>query len=167
MPACGWAYFTYPARLFDGYEIRYQIILGCTIDIFSISSVTNLIYRLSDMFPTTKKDLSTRIAENVKRNRASKAARNTAAFLALRGEINRALNDGWAILQIWETLYQEGKIRFGYAAFCRRVKRSMLSGKATIAALENKTADAKAVKTVKPSITGFTFESTPRKEDLL
>ncbi|WP_097068066.1 TraK family protein [Nitrosovibrio sp. Nv4] len=114
-----------------------------------------------------EKDLSTRIAENVTHNRASKAARNTAAFLALRGEINKALNDGWAILQIWETLYQEGKIRFGYAAFCRRVKRSMLSGKATVAGLENKTADAKAARTVKPSITGFTFESTPRKEDLL
>ena len=39
------------------------------------------------------------------------------AFLALREEIIVAINDGWKIMQIWETLHNQGKISFSYPTF--------------------------------------------------
>lgn len=54
---------------------------------------------------------------------ASRYAKNRAAFLALRDEIKQTLDDGWSVKEIWKTLHQEGKVTFGYHAFCRYVKR--------------------------------------------
>lgn len=46
-----------------------------------------------------------------------------AAFLAQRDEIDCALEDGWTVYQIWETLYAEQKITASYNTFCNQINR--------------------------------------------
>ena len=89
-------------------------------------------------------------------------------------EIRQALIDGWSRKIVWETLKEQGKISFGYQAFLRYVSR-MIEPAATPGA-DKKPDQAQAegkppVETVaeksKPEgIKGFTFNPTPKKEDL-
>jgi hypothetical protein len=57
------------------------------------------------------------------RRRARVNGKNRAAFLATRDQARRALDDGWSILSIRETLHEEGKIAFSYRYFAGYVKR--------------------------------------------
>ena len=117
-----------------------------------------------------QKDLSQRISLRVKNNSASRNARNLAAFLALRDEIQKALADGWTVYQIWETLNAEKKIVASYATFNNQVKRLILKRKHQ-APVQNEPASASPVpapnarQPVKQE--GFIFSSIPNKEDLL
>ena len=117
-----------------------------------------------------QKDLSHRISLRVKNNSASRNARNLAAFLALRDEIQKALDDGWTVYQIWETLNAEEKIIASYNTFNNQVKRLILKRK-NQAPGENGPVSAfpvpapNARQPVKPP--GFTFLSIPNKEDFL
>lgn len=61
--------------------------------------------------------LSQRIAERVRKKKASIGGQNRAAFLALKGDIEDALKDGWPIKSVWETLFEEKKVSFSYQAF--------------------------------------------------
>jgi hypothetical protein len=67
--------------------------------------------------------LSQRIAEHAKTKAPTVAGKNRAAFLTVREEVKGALDDGWPIKTVWETLREEGKIEFGYDAFIRYVDR--------------------------------------------
>jgi hypothetical protein len=129
------------------------------------------------------KSLSARIAERVARKKPAGNVRNRAAFLALRGEVKQAIDDGWPVKTIWETLHDEGKVAFSYQAFRGYVNRLVLSppanGEATPAAEADQSGQA-APRSVpqsartpaewrpeKLAATGFTFNKTPKKEDLL
>ena len=112
-------------------------------------------------------DLSERILMRVKQSNATRKAKNFAAFLAQREQIRLSLADGWPILQIWETLHQEGKITTGYPAFCRQVKRWIGLRGAAAPQASVIMAAAKTLKPKTPDGGGFTFESTPNQEDLL
>lgn len=71
-----------------------------------------------------RKSLSERIAERAQRKqKKGRGGPNRAAFLAIRGEIAKALDDGWPIKEVWETLVEEGAIKFGYDAFLGYVKK--------------------------------------------
>jgi len=125
--------------------------------------------------------LSERIAARAANSKPSRRARNHAAFLVLRSEVEQALDDGWPIKTIWATLHQEGKVTFNYETFRGYANRLILSrgraaapaevvdqgetlrpaGGASGQALGDRTAQ-KA-----PGSGGFRFESEPRKEDLL
>ena len=103
---------------------------------------------------------------------------NRATFLALRPDIKQALGDGWSVKSIWETLHEEGKVSFGYDAFLRYTKRLVLppagrtppriqAGQTDIAmTVEQKTGEPEA-KEALPQIGGFTFNPSPKKEDLI
>ena len=77
-----------------------------------------------------------------------------------------------ALDAVWETLHEEGKITFSYPAFCRYVKRLVISRR-----LEKrrdtpvgKRGTRQLERVDKNSTTGlpsFTFNSTPKKEDLI
>lgn len=138
------------------------------------------------------KSLSERIAERAqKKKQPGRAGKNRAAFLAVRDEVRQALDDGWPVKDVWETLYAEGAIAFRYDAFIGYVKK-LIRQPATAAApsipavqeaparpaTPAKTPTAKpkpspAPATPEPVVTkpntpaGFSFDSTPRKEDLL
>ncbi len=129
------------------------------------------------------KSLSARIAERVARKKPAGNVRNRAAFLALRGEVKQAIDDGWPVKTIWETLHGEGKVDFSYQAFRGYVNRLILSppangeGTPPVMAGPSRQAAPRSVpqsartptewQPEKLAATGFTFNKTPRKEDLL
>src|SRR5712671_5417020 len=69
------------------------------------------------------KSLSDRIRERAKKKTSSRNSRNLGLFLAVRDEVIHALEDGWPVKTIWETLHEEGKVTFSYQAFRLYVKR--------------------------------------------
>jgi Family of unknown function (DUF5338) len=73
-----------------------------------------------------EKSLSKRIAERTGLNPVSRNNKNRAAFLALKSDIQQAMEDGWPVKTIWETLQEEGKIPFSYQAFRGYVNRLIL-----------------------------------------
>lgn len=120
------------------------------------------------------KSLSERIAARSVKKKPSRSAQNRAAFLALRVDIKQALDDGWPVKSIWETLHEEGKIDFSYQAFRGYANRLILSpptaAEATSAPEASNPTKPVSPKTAlkKPEkAAGFTFNSEPKKEDLL
>jgi hypothetical protein len=45
----------------------------------------------------------------------------------MRGDVKQAIDDGWPVKTIWETLHEEGKVSFSYQAFRGYVNRLILS----------------------------------------
>jgi len=76
------------------------------------------------MFNPTK-SLSERIADNTLKNGAGRNDRNRAAFILVRGDVSKAVDDGYSLLSIWETLHEEGRIPYTYQTF-RRYARVLL-----------------------------------------
>ena len=123
-----------------------------------------------------EKSLSERIAARAagKMTLLSHRAQNRAVFLALRPDIKQALKEGWSVRSIWETLHEEGKITFCYSSFCDYTNRLILQVVPEPSANEPgcagkiiKTAEA-APKTKESSeIRGFTFNPSPKIEDLI
>lgn len=134
------------------------------------------------------KSLSDRIAERMSARQPTGAGKNRAAFLALRNDVKKALDDGWPVKVIWETLRDEGKITFGYDAFIGYVNRLVRSTDATApepvppsadqAKGEKPTQQEEGSKAKKPQapemkksepagIAGFNYNPKPNKEDLL
>lgn len=128
------------------------------------------------------KSLSERIAQRVNAKQPSRTGKNRASFLAVRDDVRMALDDGWPVKVIWDTLRDEGKIEFGYDAFIGYVNRLIRNaetspakppaeqvkvdkpepkGKAKTDARQESKAEAS------PSIGGFNFNPKPNKEDLL
>lgn len=125
-----------------------------------------------------KKSLSARIAERAEKKKPSRNAQNRAAFLALREDIKQALDDGWPVKTIWETLHEEGKITFSYQAFRGYVNRIILTAKtaqtpmvADPTAGQNLDPKAQPQEEKNPKtpagVGGFKFDSTPKKEDII
>jgi hypothetical protein len=119
--------------------------------------------------------LSQRIAEHVKTKKLSATGKNRAAFLAVREEIKGALDDGWPIKTIWETLHEEGKIEFGYDAFIRHVNRligpklqAQPAGMSlpTPAATDKSKVETGVRRGASPEIPGFNFNPCLKPEDL-
>lgn len=69
------------------------------------------------------KTLSKRIAARMKKHDGGLKRSNRTIFLALRDEIEEALNEGWTVKVVWETLQEEGKVAFSYQAFNGYVNR--------------------------------------------
>lgn len=141
------------------------------------------------------KTLSQRIADSVAKKEGQGATKkNRAIFLALRDEVAAAIKDGWPIKTIWETLYEEKRVAFGYQAFRLYVNKLILqdgaddqakqpgqapataapaAGSAStlpapvpaVAAPEAKTPEP--VVTPKEELGGFNFNTKPQKESLI
>ncbi len=79
------------------------------------------------------KTLSERIADQARQKKLSSPHGNRAVVLALRDDIECALNDGWSIHAIHITLRDEGRIDFSYQAFRRHVHRILLGRGVTAA----------------------------------
>lgn len=131
-----------------------------------------------------EKNLSERIAARVVGKRApgdrshGDENQNRAIFLALRPDIKQALEDGWAIKSVWETLHEEGKVTFGYDAFRRYTKHLILqpasltptqvhTGQSDVAMTVEPESGEPKTKEALPQLGGFTFNPSPKKEDLI
>jgi len=127
------------------------------------------------------KSLSERIAQRVSAKQPSRTGKNRASFLAVRDDVRKALDDGWPVKVIWDTLRDEGKIEFGYDAFIGYVNRLIRNAETSLAnppgnqvKAEKPTPKTKTKpetpqnpKEKPPSVGGFTFNPTPNKKDLL
>jgi Family of unknown function (DUF5338) len=69
------------------------------------------------------RSLSVRVAERTARAKPSRGDQNRATFLAVKDDVKQALDDGWPVKAIWETLNEEGKIVFSYQTFRTYVNR--------------------------------------------
>jgi hypothetical protein len=69
------------------------------------------------------KSLSERIAERMSTTQPTQAGKNRAAFLAVRDDVKKALDDGWPVKVVWATLREEGRIEFKYDAFIKYVNQ--------------------------------------------
>lgn len=112
------------------------------------------------------KTLSERIAERVRDNAACASHSNRAIVLALRKDIQQAFDDGWSVLAVYQTLYDEGRLTFSYQAFRRHVNRILLDK-----AEPKKRPAAKPRGSVLPApaqpIQRFSFNSNANKEELI
>ena len=111
------------------------------------------------------KSLSERIGERARKTSSSAPHANRAIVLALRGDIRTALEDGWSVLAIYQTLHDEGKVSFSYQAFRRHVNRIFFNN------AESRHGYSGITKTTRKSSqgtsgTGFSFNPNPDKEDL-
>jgi len=70
-------------------------------------------------------NLSETLLMEARKDRKSK--RNTrfnlAEFILLRDEIYKSIDDGWSTKFIWEVLYKEERITFGYQTLLKFVKK--------------------------------------------
>jgi hypothetical protein len=71
------------------------------------------------------KSLSERIADSALKNCDGRNDRNRAAFILIRGDVSKAVDDGYSLLSIWEALHEEGRIPYTYQTF-RRYARVLL-----------------------------------------
>lgn len=122
-----------------------------------------------------EKSLSERIKEREMHRNQSRGSKNKVMFLALRKDITEALNDGWAMKSIWETLHEEKKIDFSYKTFRLYVHRLILGASQSTAQNENiskpvdgasqdKKTTQKSFYVEKPA---FRYNPTPNIEDLI
>lgn len=68
-------------------------------------------------------ELSKRIIEVADVDKKFNRRLNLSVFLSLIPQINNAIQDGWSIKFIWETLSKDKKIHIGYRMFLRMVKQ--------------------------------------------
>lgn len=108
-----------------------------------------------------KKRLSERVAQH--QNKKAEGKRRTAKseFIVLKDEIAEALNAGWSMKAIWETLSSESQISFGYKAFRHYVITLIKSE------TESTREGEKQVVKPKDEIKGFTYNPKPNLEELL
>ncbi len=130
---------------------------------------------MNDKTTDTRK-LSERIAEWELQRKKRTGSANRAVFLTLRSEIKEALEDGWAVVQIYRTLQDEGKIEFSYQAFRLYVNQLILNpgqtrrkpktDKSTKQQQAGKTEQTDKLKQDADKLKGFVWNPNPNKEDL-
>jgi hypothetical protein len=106
------------------------------------------------------KTLSERIAQAVN---GQAPYSNRAIVLGLREEIQKALDDGWSILAMYQTLYEEGTLTFSYQAFRRHVNRIFLQKTDVSAKHRPKRPASNTGTPAKPSV-DFSFNASRQKE---
>lgn len=116
----------------------------------------------------------------VKRRESTQRDKNLVAFLAVRDDVKAAVDAGYAVKTIWSNMSEAGRVNFGYDTFLnytnrliRRQKTPPPAAPDTTPALTESTRSKPSTKktappkVVKPEVTGFTFNSAPKKEDFL
>ena len=119
------------------------------------------------------------LGEWMKRQARPRRDSNMVAFLAVIDDVRLALNAGFAVASIWENLYEEGRIRIGYHAFLKHVRRHITDKEqvppsASLPAsptVEKKEAGSPAPRRPQHSppaeLPGFHYNAQLKKEDLL
>lgn len=110
--------------------------------------------------------------------------KNIVAFLSVKGDVKAALDAGYSMKTIWEHLRATGRIEYRYETFTLHVKRHIRAKppaehqveqqppqeqskpQAPASATKPDQAQSEPRKTPPPSVGGFTFNPTPKKEEL-
>jgi hypothetical protein len=127
------------------------------------------------------KTLSERIAERSSARAHVRKHVNRSAFIVLKDDIKGALDDGWSVRVIWQTLHAEGRVSFGYDAFARYVEQ-LIRGPARGMHPSMKSLSPQAIELLKtfetkpdpsrndlpqPDMPDFRYNATPNKLELL
>ena len=124
------------------------------------------------------------LGEWVKLRKSTQRDKNLVAFLAVRDDVKAAVEAGYAVKTVWANMHESKRIEFGYDTFLNYVNRLLrrplvdqaatLTESASPPTTANSNPKPKAgvkksvAKTTKPEApTGFTFNSAPKKEDLI
>lgn len=117
------------------------------------------------------------LAEWVSKRKAKKPRqdKHVVAFLAVKSDVKAALDAGYSMKTIWEYMRETGRLEYRYETFTQHVKRYIKAPQAQPAPGGQKagekgsstTPPATQEKSRPPQIGGFTFDATPKKEDLL
>lgn len=123
------------------------------------------------------------LAEWVKQRAATRPRQDKSlvAFLAVREDIHEAIDAGYALKTIWEHLHEKGKISYRYETFLKHVNKHIKGKKVHLTApAKQPTSDRPLAATTqktqskvreavieKPKTDGFSFNATPKKEELL
>lgn len=111
------------------------------------------------------KTLAERIAERVNQQVTVKKTSGRLVFLALKDEIAQAVQSGWPVKEIWQTLHDEGRTAVGYHTFNLYVNKYI---REPAAAATLTTAPSPTAKEPTPSTpTGFRINASPKKEDIV
>lgn len=127
------------------------------------------------------KTYTERLGEWVKQRDSTKRDKNIVAFLAVRDEVKAAVDAGYPVKTIWKNMREEKRIAFGYDTFLNYVNRHIRRAEKRRADTPRETlAEASSVQqsvaiqkergvshSTRDAIPGFTFNSTPKKEDLI
>jgi hypothetical protein len=101
-----------------------------------------------------------------KKGSSNRKDKSIIAFLAIRDDIRAAMNEGYSLQTIWEHLHETGKIPFQYETFCKHVRRYIKTVDKSKLPVE-KVQPVDETKPKKKEVSGFSFDATPKKEELI
>lgn len=109
------------------------------------------------------------LAQWVKSREASRARldQSRVAFLAVQGEVQAARAAGYALKTIWAHLRETGRIACRYETFLNYVRRHIKEAPPAADEGRAEKPDPAAPKPPAPGMAGFTFEATPKQEELI
>lgn len=124
---------------------------------------------------------SERLGEWVRRRESTKHAKNVVAFLAVRDDVKAALDAGFSVRIIWLNLQEEGRLPLAYNTFLNYINRDIRRPQAdsdlhvgtpqattpTQPRNQEGGPEERSKRVMTEKIAGFTFNSVPRKEDLI
>jgi len=121
-----------------------------------------------------KKRLVELLAEREAQRESKKGRSNRVIFFALQAEVKEALDAGWTVMQIYQALQTEGRIKFSYQSFRLYVNKLILNpGQTRRKAKDNPPLKQQDGKT-EPATTqaadktkGFVWNPIPDKDDLI
>ena len=116
--------------------------------------------------------------EETKRKQKGTGVKNRVVFLALREDIKEAMEDGWALKQIYRTLHTQKKIMFSYQTFVNYANDLILKPKPSRIIINQEASgktpgDEQTVQSSEPKskksyeLPSFKFDPIAKKEDLI
>ncbi|WP_133140257.1 TraK family protein [Legionella genomosp. 1] len=120
-----------------------------------------------------KKSLTENIMTSKQSQQRTSARKNKVTFLAMREDISEALEKGWSITIIWETLRDEGSFTATYNTFRLYVLKYLngqklgYSPKDSVGAGTNRSVENQSSRKRDITIPSFTYNPIPNMKDLL
>jgi hypothetical protein len=120
--------------------------------------------------PSTATSYPKQLAQWVNQPASKLRDRHLATFMAVRNDVEAALDAGFTAKTIWANMRETGRVDFCYETFLRHVKRCFSAAPARkavpIVKAKGRT-EAEPVIVAAPTMPGFTFNPVPNKEELL
>ncbi|MCZ2328967.1 TraK family protein [Bartonella sp. F02] len=115
----------------------------------------------------TKKYIE-QLAEWVKEHETSRIrkGKSLVAFLAVKADVKEAMDAGYSLKTIWEHMHESGKIPCRYETFLKYVGQ-YIKNMEPLNPSEKIKKDRKPTQNNSPNVSGFVFNATPKKEDLI
>jgi len=131
---------------------------------------TNLIAKDVVSKPSTANSYPKQLAQWANQPASKLRDRHLATFMAVRNDVQAALDAGFTAKTIWANMRATGRVDFCYETFLRHVKRCFGAAPARQAVPTVKTkgrTGAEPVIVAAPAMPGFIFNPVPNKEELL